>query len=79
MKDKKLLDLLDNYLLFNEGEEKEELKQYINNNDISKEDYKKLSLVLIQKNLFDYIDCNNFKKVINNIDNIDFMNDEDNY
>lgn len=78
MKDKKLLELLDNYFLL---DEKEEIKDYIlaNFNKISKNDLKKAILSLLNRNIFLWCNCNRYKDVISNIDNIDYMNNEDNY
>lgn len=76
MEDKALLGVIEDYLLFND---KEELENYIKNNAITGQDYKKLTLVLLKNEMFDYINCNQFKNVINHIDDDDFMNDEDNY
>ncbi len=78
MRDKKLLELLDNYFLLNE---KEDIKKYIlnNYNKISKNDLKKVILSLINRSIFEWCNCNKYQDVISNIDNADYMNDEDNY
>lgn len=76
MKDIKLLELLENYFLMNECEE---LVNYIKRVEIDESDYKKIILCLAKKDLFNYADCNCYKKLIENIDNEDFMNDESNY
>lgn len=77
MKDKTLLNLLENYLL----DETKDLENYIikNSDKISKNDYKKLTLVLLKKRFFDYVNCNHYINVIENIDNEEFINDENNY
>ena len=78
MKDKKLLELLDNYFSFNE---KEEIKDYIlaNFDKISKNDLKKAILSLLNKNIFFYADIRTYQDIINNIDNKNWLNNESNY
>ena len=77
MKDKILLDLIEDFLLeFDDGE----LFDYILKNKIKEEDMKKLALCLAKG--FDFwnsINCNRFKVVIQNIDDISFIDNEDNY
>lgn len=77
MEDKILLDLIESFLLkLDNGE----LFDYILKNKIKEEDMKKLSLCLSKS--FDFwnsINCNRFKVVIQNIDNINFIDNEDNY
>ena len=78
MRDKKLLELLDNYFSFNE---KEDVKNYIlnNYNKISKNDLKKVILSLLNRSIFECCNCNKYQDVISNIDNLDYMDNEDNY
>ena len=75
MNDKKLLGYLNDYFLMGDCY----IEDYVKNNDISQHDYKLLTLSLLNINLFKSINCNIYEKVINNIDNEDFMNDEENY
>ena len=75
MKDKELLKLLENYIIkLDSGE----LNGYIWNNDICLEDLRRVALVLSKADFWDYVDVNNAVDIINNIDNIDFLNDENN-
>lgn len=75
MKDKELLKLLENYIIkLDSGE----LNRYIWNNDICLEDLRRVALVLSKGDFWDYVDVNNAVDIINNIDNIDFLNDENN-
>ena len=78
MRDKKLLELLDNYFSLNE---KEDIKNYIlnNYNKINKNDLKKVILSLLNRSTFEWCNCNKYKDVISNIDNLDYMDNEDNY
>lgn len=75
MEDKILLEHLNNYFLKTDTD----IDSYIKHNEISLHDYKLLTLSLLSELLFECIPCYNYKKVINNIDNKDFMNDEENY
>ena len=75
MKDKKLLGLLENYIIkIDSGE----LNEYIRKNTICSEDLKRVALVLSKGTFWDYVDVNKAVSIINNIDNIDFMDDESN-
>lgn len=75
MKDKELLKLLENYIVkLDSGE----LNEYILNNDICQEDLRRTSLVLSKGDFWDYIDVNKAIDIIENIDNIDFLDDENN-
>ncbi len=75
MKDKKLLGLLENYIIkIDSGE----LNEYIRKNTICSEDLKRVALVLSKGTFWDYVDVNKAVKIINNIDNIDFMDNENN-
>ncbi len=75
MKDNELLKLLENYIIkLDSGE----LNEYIWNNDICLEDLRIVALVLSKGNFWDYVDVNKAVYIINNIDNIDFLNDESN-
>ena len=78
MKDKKLLELLENYFSFNE---KEEIKDYIFSNfeKISKNDLKNIILSLLDKNIFFYADIKHYQEIIKNIDNKNWLDDESNY
>ena len=78
MKDKKLLELLENYFSFNE---KEEIKDYIftNFDKINKNDLKKIILSLLDKNIFFNADIGKFQEIIKNIDNKNWLDDESNY
>lgn len=75
MKDKELLKLLENYIVKLDGGE---LNEYIWNNDICQEDLRRTALVLSKGDFWDYIDTNKAIDIIENIDNIDFLNDENN-
>ena len=80
MKNEKLKDLLIDALLCDA--ERGKLTEYIKKNykEISDSDFKKVVLSLLnQNNLFDYIPCCNYSVVIDNIDDDEFLNDEDNY
>ena len=75
MKDKKLLGLLENYIIkIDSGE----LNEYIRKNTICSDDLKRVALVLSKGTFWDYADVNKAVSIINNIDNIDFMDDESN-
>ena len=75
MKDKELLKLLENYIIkLDSGE----LNEYIWNNDICQEDLRRTALVLSKGDFWDYIDTNKAIDIIENIDNIDFLDDENN-
>lgn len=75
MKDKKLLDLLESYIIkLDSGE----LNEYIYNNDICLEDLRRVALVLSRGDFWDYVNTNKVVNIINNIDNIDFLDDENN-
>lgn len=78
MKNKKLLDLLDNYFSF---DEKNNLQEYIltNFDKISQNDLKKTILSLLNKNIFFYADIRKYQDIINNIDNKTWLNNESNY
>lgn len=76
MNNKKLMELLEEHFISNK---KNEFVDFIKNTELTINDYKKLALVLIQAKLFDYIPIYNYAKVIENIDNEEFMNNEENY
>lgn len=75
MKDKTLLDLLESYLLGID----DSLFIYIKKHKIDEEDKKKIDLCLqLGKAFWENINSNRIKAIILNIDNEDFINDEDN-
>ena len=75
MKDKTLLDLLESYLLGID----DNLFVYIRQHKIDEEDKKKMDLCLqLGKAFWENINSNRIKTIIFNIDNENFMNDEDN-
>ena len=75
MKDKTLLDLLESYLLGID----DSLFIYIKEHKIDEEDRKKIGLCLqLGKAFWENINSNRIKTIIFNIDNENFMNDEDN-
>lgn len=75
MKDKKLLGLLENYIIkIDSGE----LNEYIRKNTICSDDLKRVALVLSKGTFWDCVDVNKAVSIINNVDNIDFMDDESN-
>ena len=76
MKDKKLLELIDE-LVFGNGSEA--LYNYILKNDIDKHDLKLCALALANYKMFDYIDCRQFTDIIENLDNEEFMDNETNF
>lgn len=82
MKDKELLRLISEYVEFtNDIQLKNTIYEYIikNYDNISKEDLKKASLVFLKYDMFDFVNCNKYEQVINNIDNTTWLDDEDNY
>lgn len=77
MKNKQLLELLKNYLL--KIENKDTIFQYIKTHNISNNDMNKLEKVLSMGNFWEYVNLNNIEKIIDNIDNENFMNNENNF
>lgn len=77
MKNKQLLELLKNYLL--KIENKDTIFQYIKTHNISNNDMNKLEKVLSMGSFWEYVNLNNIEKIIDNIDNENFMNNENNF
>lgn len=77
MEDKQLLKILKNYLL--KIDNKDSIFQYIKRHNVSNNDLNKLEKVLSMGNFWEYVNSNNIEKIIENIDNENFMNDENNY
>ena len=77
MENKQLLELLKNYLL--KIENKDTIFQYIKTHNISNNDMNKLEKVLSMGSFWEYINLNNIEKIIDNIDNENFMNNENNF
>lgn len=77
MENKQLLELLKNYLL--KIENKDTIFQYIKTHNISNNDMNKLEKVLSMGNFWEYVNLNNIEKIIDNIDNENFMNNENNF
>lgn len=77
MEDKQLLELLKNYLL--KIENKDTIFQYIKTHNISNNDMNKLEKVLSMGSFWEYVNLNNIEKIIDNIDNENFMNNENNF
>ena len=75
MQDKKLLELLENFVIkLDNGE----LNEYIWNNYICQGDLRRTALVLSKGDFWDCIDTTKTIDIIENIDNFDFLNDENN-
>lgn len=81
MRDKELLRLISEFVCLKDNNLRETIYYYINKNidNIDKEDLKKASLVFLKIDTFDYINCNYYEDFIENIDNYDYINDEENY
>lgn len=80
MENKVLFDLICDYVSYDINNDlKQEISDYIMENNISNNDLKKVCLVLLNKGLFDYVSCYNYGKIIENIDNKSFMENEDNF
>lgn len=77
MENKQLLELLKNYLL--KIENKDTIFQYIKTHNISNNDMNKLEKVLSMGSFWEYVNLNNIEKIIDNIDNENFMNNENNF
>ena len=73
MSDKKLLDLVENFLV---GLDDGELFDYLKSVDLKVNDVYKIALCFAKGKMWEYVDCNKIRDIIENIDNDDFMNDE---
>ena len=76
----KIYDLLEDYISCESCENRKKLKEYIKNNKLTEKEYRTIILTILNiKNLFDYIPCYNYRIVMENIENEEFLDNEDNY